>query len=170
MRIRFSTAMRTLTATFVSLPFLMFIVTEGLSADFQKGLSAAESGDFATALLEWVPLAEQGDMRAQFFLGALYHNGDGVSQNHETAVKWYTLSAEQGFDIAQGNLGVMYALGQGIVQDNVYAHMWWNIAALQGHEGATEYRDTIAERMTISQIERAQNLARECVQKNYKGC
>lgn len=162
--------MRTLIASFVFVPFLLFIATESLSADFQKGLSAAERGDFATALLEWIPLAEQGDRRAQFFLGVLHHNGDGVSQNHEAAVKWYTLSAEQGFDIAQGNLGVMYALGQGVAQDNVYAHMWWNIAALQGHESATEYRDTIAERMTIPQIERAQNLARECVQKKYKGC
>ena len=162
---------RNLTATLcLTLAVLLGSAGVSVSQDFQKGLSAAERGDFATALLEWVPLAEQGDMRAQFFLGALYHNGDGVSQNHETAVKWYTLSAEQGFDIAQGNLGVMYALGQGVVQDNVYAHMWWNIAALQGHEGATEYRDTIAERMTPSQIERAQDRARECVAKNYKGC
>ena len=30
-------------------------------ADFQKGLDAAESGDYATALKEWKPLAEQGN-------------------------------------------------------------------------------------------------------------
>jgi len=30
------------------------------SADFKKGLTAAQSGDFATALREWKPLAEQG--------------------------------------------------------------------------------------------------------------
>ena len=30
------------------------------SADFQKGLTAYKSGDFATALREWKPLAEQG--------------------------------------------------------------------------------------------------------------
>ena len=35
------------------------------SADFQKGLAAAKSGDFATALLEWAPLAEQGNADAK---------------------------------------------------------------------------------------------------------
>ena len=39
------------------------------SADFQKGLTAAQSGDFATALLEWAPLAVQGNASAQFNLG-----------------------------------------------------------------------------------------------------
>ena len=32
----------------------------GLSADYQKGLTAYERGDYATALREWTPLAEQG--------------------------------------------------------------------------------------------------------------
>jgi len=38
----------------------------GLSwgADFQKGMDAAQRGDFATALREWKPLAEQGDADA----------------------------------------------------------------------------------------------------------
>jgi hypothetical protein len=31
-------------------------------SDFQKGLTAAQSGDYATALREWTPLAEQGTM------------------------------------------------------------------------------------------------------------
>jgi hypothetical protein len=31
------------------------------SADIGKGLAAAESGDYATALREWRPLAELGD-------------------------------------------------------------------------------------------------------------
>ena len=39
------------------------------SADFQKGLIAAQNGDFATALREWKPLAEQGDADAQYSLG-----------------------------------------------------------------------------------------------------
>jgi hypothetical protein len=33
-------------------------------ADFQKGLAAAQSGDYATALREWTPLAKQGDASA----------------------------------------------------------------------------------------------------------
>jgi hypothetical protein len=85
-------------------------------------------------------------------------------------VKWYTLAAEQGVAFAQSNLGVMYGTGQGVIQDNVYAHMWLNIAASSGHKSASKNRDIIAKRMTPSQLEKAQDLARECVRKNYKGC
>ena len=44
-------------------------------ADFQKGLDAAKSGDFATALREWKPLAEQGNLTAQTNLGNMYTDG-----------------------------------------------------------------------------------------------
>ena len=64
--------------------------------DFQKGFTAYKSGDYATALRNWAPLAEQGHATAQYNLGLMYRNGKGVPQNHKTAVKWYRLAAEQG--------------------------------------------------------------------------
>ena len=94
-----------------------------------------------------------------------YNRGD-----YATAVKWYTLAAEQRDARAQFNLGRMYAKGEGVLQDYVYAHMWWNIAASNGDEYGAELRDDVEKKMTPSQIERAQDLARECVRKNYKGC
>ena len=103
------------------------------SADFQKGLIAYESGDYATALREWRPLAEQGNAGAQFNLGLMYDRGRGVPQNDETAVKWYRLSAEQGHAVAQYNLGVMYDNGKGVPQDDKTAVKWWTLAAEQGH-------------------------------------
>ena len=51
--------MRHLTATIcLTLVVFLFSPTEGWSADFQKGLDAAQNGDFATALREWKPLAD----------------------------------------------------------------------------------------------------------------
>jgi hypothetical protein len=50
------------------LPVLLLTLLVGnpaFSADFQKGLTAAQSGDFATALREWTPFAKQGDADAQ---------------------------------------------------------------------------------------------------------
>ena len=85
-------------------------------------------------------------------------------------MKWYRLAAEQGDASAQFYLGEMYANGKGVIQDNVYAHMWWNIAASSGDKDAVKNRDIVAKRMTPSQIEKAQKLARECVRKKYKGC
>ena len=163
--------MRNLTATIcLTVAVLLGSVGVSWSADFQKGFAAAQSGDYATALREWTPLAEQGDATAQFNLGLMYDNGQGVPQNHKTAVKWYRLAAEQGIAFAQGNLGVMYGTGRGIIQNNVYAHMWLNIAASQGDKNAANNRDIVAKEMTPSQLEKAQELARECVRKNYKGC
>jgi hypothetical protein len=104
------------------------------SADYQKGLAAYNRDDFATALREWKPLAEQGDARAQ------------------------------------SNLGVMYGLGRGVLQDYVYAHMWGNIAASNGYEDGGKLRDAAAKEMTAAQIEKAEELASECVRKEYKGC
>ena len=143
---------------------------EGWSADFDKGLNAARVGDFATALSEWKPLAEQGDTTAQINLGVMYEDGKGVSQDYESAVKWYRLAAEQGDVRAQINLGLMYANGAGVIQDNVYAHMWSNIAASTGDKEAIEQRDNVAKRMNPADLSKAKDLAVECVRKKYKGC
>ena len=140
------------------------------SDDFQKGLDAAKKEDYATALKEWTPLAEQGLAEAQFNLGLTYRLGRGVSQDYYTAVKWYLLSAEQGTYRAQNNLGLMYTKGDGVPQDYIRAHMWFNLAAAQGDKDASKNIDIVANRMTLSQIEEAQKLARECFSKNYKEC
>jgi TPR repeat protein len=134
------------------------------------GLGLGVPQDYETAV-KWMTLAaEQGSVMAQNEVGMMYYNGRGVPQDYKTAVKWYTLAAEQGFPGAQKNLGVMYFLGEGLIQDDVYAHMWLNIAASLRDKTASENRDIVAERMTPSQLEEAQRLARECVAKNYKGC
>jgi len=210
--------------------------------DFNKGLEAAQKGDFATALNEWRPLAQQGDADAQYNLGSMYGNGQGVTQDFTEALKWYRLSAAQGnanaqfnlgtmFDqgrgvrqdlsealrwyslsaaqgtsVAQFNLGTMYGTGRGVTQDyiealkwyrlsaaqgnanaqaslgtmylngegiirnDIYAHMWLSLAASSGNLNTLKNRDLVAKRMTEADISKAQNLARECVRKNYKDC
>ena len=81
---------------------------KGWSADFQKGMEAYNNGDFATALKEWKPLAEGGDTDAQYNLGIMYDEGQGVPQDYQEAVKWMTLAANQGKAEAQKNLGILY--------------------------------------------------------------
>jgi Sel1 repeat len=83
----------------------------------EDGNAAYQRGDIATALRLLQPLAEQGNAYAQFSLGVMYANGQGVTQDYKEAVEWYRRSAEQGFAIAQSNLGVMYANGRGVSQD-----------------------------------------------------
>ena len=93
------------------------------SADFQKGLAASKRGDYAAALREWTPLAEQGDAQAQTNLGWMYERGHGVPQDEKTAVTWYRRAAEQGFARAQYNLGVMYDERRGVPQNEEIAVM-----------------------------------------------
>ena len=126
--------------------------------------------DYKTAVKWWRLSSEQGDSLAQYNLGVMYNNGDGVVQNYKEAMKWWKLSAEQGIADAQYGLGWMYDRGEGVLQDIVLAHMWFNIAASNDHEKAHENRDNLAKKMSHSQIEKAQGLASECVNKNYKGC
>jgi TPR repeat protein len=114
----------------------LLVGTPAFSADFQKGLTAAQSGDYATALREWTPLAKQGDARAQSSLGLLYEAGKGVPQDYKTAVKWYKLAAEQGYASAQNNLGVIYQRGKGVPEDYKTAMKWYKLAAEQGDASA----------------------------------
>ena len=100
----------------------------------------------------------------------MYRDGQGVTQDYKTAVKWYRLAAKQGYALSQGKLSVIYALGKGVIKDLVYAHMWGNIAATNRYKLGAKVRDSVAKKMTPSQIEEAQKLARECVRKKYKGC
>lgn len=104
--------------------------------DFDKGLAAYRSGDFATALAEWRPLAEQGNWAAQFNLGFMHAKGQGVRQNDALAARWYKSAAEQGYSVAQYALAQRYQSGQGVRQDYAEAARWYRFAAEQGHTDA----------------------------------
>ena len=90
----------------------------------------------------------------------MYGYGKGVPQDSKEAVKWYRLSAEQGDASAQFKLGLMYAKGQGVPQDYVLAHMWWNLSGSNGYKDAVKKRNILQKKMTPSQIEKAQEMAR----------
>ena len=137
---------------------LLYKNGEGVTQDYKEAV-------------KWYRLAaEQGNAGAQNNLGHAYFNGRGLTQDYKEAVKWFRLAAVQANADAQASLGAMYGNGQGVLQDLVYAHMWANIGASNGAQNAAKNRDLNASKMTPSQLEKAQDLARACVKKNYKGC
>ncbi|MCH7853918.1 MAG: sel1 repeat family protein [Proteobacteria bacterium] len=188
--------MRTVTTFFLTMIPLM-LASISWSADFAKGQSAYDSGDYETALTEWQLLAEEGDANGQFGLGLLhdngfgvpldslqaaewyqsaaeqghgaaqcnlavmYENGWGVAQSDEDAFKWYSLAAEQGIVPAQYSLGKMYKSGFGVARDNVMAYMWLTIAFEMGNNSARFKRDTLVSKMSVEDIARSDDLARE---------
>jgi len=126
--------MKNLTRTIcLTLVVLLGSLVTGCGADYDKGYAAYNNGDYATALREFRPLAEQGDARAQVNLGWMYGGGLGVPQDSKTSMKWFTLPAEQGDAAAQVNLGFMYRDGQGVPEDFKTAVKWFTLAAEQGY-------------------------------------
>src|SRR5215831_5119086 len=111
---------------------LLWLSAVPVWAGFEEGMQAYKNGDYATAARAWLPLAQQGDARAQFLLGALYAQGHGVPQDYGAAAQWFRQAAEQGHVGAQYNLGVRYHEGRGVPRDPSKAVEWFRRAAQQG--------------------------------------
>ena len=103
---------------------------------FEDGTAAYQRGDHATAMRLWRPIADQGHAEAQFNLGAIYSQGQGVPQDDAAATNWYRKAADQGHARAQYNLGVRYDNGLGVPQEYAEAMKWFRKAADQGHAAA----------------------------------
>lgn len=121
--------------------------------------------DYQGALEEYQRFADQGDASAQCNLGVMYSLGLGVEQSYFKAMGWYAEAARRGSAKAQANLGWMYGTGRGTPQDYVYAYAWYSVAAADGEDTARYNRDLLSQRMTPTQLEKAQELAKELVRK-----
>lgn len=103
-----------------------------------KGLriSAIGGNCNAPALNETRRSANQGDAGAQFNLGLMYFQGEGVAKNKREAMKWFRKAADQGDPDAQFNVGYMYNHGEGVRKNIAAAMEWYEKAASQGHSAA----------------------------------
>ncbi len=152
--------------TVVALVLALALAACGPSGDPETGAEAYDRGDYATALKEWRPLAEQGDAQAQALLGELYMRGEGVAPDNAEAAKWFHLAAEQVQAFAQYSLGVIYTYGVGAPRNYVQAHKWYSLAAARSSPGenrdlAVSNRDLVEKQMTPDQLAEAQRFARE---------
>ena len=110
--------------------------TPAAHADYEEGVTAAQNGDYATALREFTAAAEAGLDLAQYNLGILYYLGQGVEQNYTQALHWTLAAAKQGHLNAQFNLASLYFYGTGTAVDYTQA-LRWNLAAAEAqHAGA----------------------------------
>ncbi len=111
----------------LSLTFLM----PSAYADGIAGLKAYEAGDYATALKEFMPLAEAGQPSAQAAIGQMYLDGHGVPQDPAQAALWLEKAANGGNARARAQIGALYATGTGVPQDEMKASYWLLKAANQ---------------------------------------
>lgn len=75
---------------------LMLASGVSVAADFNAGMAAYDRQDYRTAAEEFSALAEAGDYHAQYMLGRMYAQGNGVAQDNVQAHKWYNIAASRG--------------------------------------------------------------------------
>ena len=80
----------------LALALVQPVAAQSFKPDFQAGMDAYNQKDYVTALKHWRPLAEQGHAKAQYFLGLMHANGQGVTRDYKEAVRWYRKAAKQG--------------------------------------------------------------------------
>ena len=84
---------------------------------------------------------QQDNADAQYNLGLMYYNGQGVKMDYKKAFYWFKKSAEQGNAQAQILLGEIYQTGYGgTPQDEKKALYWFKKSAENGNpQGMAQY-------------------------------
>ena len=152
--------MRNLTAT-ICLAVALLFGSAGVSwsQDWQKGVTAYTSGDYATALREWTPLAEQGDADAQKKLKEIkillslspkeqrnLASLEARKGNYKKALNFLDQASGNGDHIASWKLAGNYRgtlQGWGIKKDLRKARHYEKLAAEQGSPSAQSFINAI---------------------------
>lgn len=125
---------RRATAPSIALLLAAFLCAPTFAQSFEDGRAAAEQGDPATAIAIWTPLAEAGDLQAQYWLAESFWGGWwGVPENLERRAFWHMQAAGQGHAPSYVQLGRMYELGHHFAQDDRSAAEWYARAADAGN-------------------------------------
>jgi len=106
------------------------IKTPTANCEYRGGEYVAyDRANYATALKVWLVAAEEGDPKAQTYVGEAFQKGLGISPNYEKAAEWYKKAAAQGYASAQMNLGYLYENGLGVKQNSTKAAQLYRQAA-----------------------------------------
>ena len=83
--------------TIVAILLILSLAAQVAAGPLEDAIVAYNRGDYETALRLFQQSADQGSATAQFNVGTMYANGQGVPQNYVLAYKWFSLSAAQGY-------------------------------------------------------------------------
>ena len=124
-----------------------------------------DSGEYEQAYKIWKPMAEEGDLYAQNYLGIQYYLGLGVDRDYKMANKWFEKAASGGFADAQYNLGGMYENGEFVETNYVDAYKWFYAAKENGNTHAERRMQALGEEHKLfgNQMNHAAELAKEFI-------
>ncbi len=113
--------------------FALLSVSLAQANTLEEARQKLSQKDFAAARAIYLSLANQNDAKACYNLGLMYHDGDGVAQNMEEAVQWYTKSADLNYAEAQYMLASLVFQRQTQSLSYPQAVAYYEQAAQQGH-------------------------------------
>jgi TPR repeat protein len=99
---------------------------------FERGMQYGKAGDFAAALPLIRSAADAGHADAQFTLGTMYANGQGVPLSKTDAIAWFERAGARNHPRALYNLGLYHDRGIGVAKDMVRALAWYRRGAAAG--------------------------------------
>ena len=82
-----------------------------VSAQFDLAHEYYEQGNHAKAFEWFTKAAHQGHAAAQYNLGAMYYNGQGVSQNKSTAKRYFGQACDNGYQSGCANYRILNEQG-----------------------------------------------------------
>ena len=124
-------SMRTLKRLLLAVSMSCLVATAN-AAPIDDAGAAYDTYDDAKAIRILRPLAERGDVVAQYNLGVMYYRGRGVVQNDQEAVRLWKLAASQGNASAQYNLGWLYYGGK-VDKDDKEVLKWYRLSSGRGY-------------------------------------
>lgn len=85
---------------------------------------AFAEGDYPTAWELAAPKAVEGEAEAQYLLGSMYFDGQGVEQDRCLATLWFDKAARRGHGQAQYRMGEAHIWGYGVTRQDKVARDW----------------------------------------------
>ncbi|MDG2087939.1 MAG: hypothetical protein P8J68_04275 [Arenicellaceae bacterium] len=108
--------------------------TDGFTSDPDEIELLYQEGKHKEALDAWMIKAFEGEAEAQFKVGTMFREGQGITPDPKQSVYWYLQAARQDHIAAQYNLGHAFMSGSGAEKDEPEAVRWWTSAAEAGDE------------------------------------
>ena len=132
------TLKKTLKATMLITTAMLGLSSTALAETFADAVRLDEQGNYKEAARIYKDLAERGNSSAQYNLGLLYYDGQGVAQDYRQAAKWWQKAAEQGYSMSQYGLGILYYSGKGVKKNIKTAKKWWEKACNNDYQKACD--------------------------------
>ena len=126
--------MKTFIFLFLSLCVSMVAIAQD-DYDTQKGIELYNQKNYSSALSYLQRAAKAGSLPALDFLGNMYANGLGVTQDAQIAINLYKKAIAKNYPPCLVSMGALYENGTGVTKNPATAYSYYKKAADLGYGG-----------------------------------